>query len=114
LYGLRSAAYDLKKFRAKKLLSKIEGTHRYTATPTDLRALTALVVLRDKVIKPLLAAACYLKTGRKPNTLDIPRSAPQKPAPKDARPLSRTGCSTMNITTNLFAIFARKRVKQPR
>ena len=42
--------------------------HRYAATTTGLRALTALVALRDKVINPLLAAAGYLKTGRKPKT----------------------------------------------
>ena len=38
-----------------------------------LRAVAALFVLHDKVIKPLLAAACYLKTGWKsdhPTLLD--------------------------------------------
>lgn len=66
-YGPRRATYDLKKFRAKKLVRKIEFTRRYQATPRGLRALTALLVLRDKVIQPLLAAACHLKRGRKPN-----------------------------------------------
>ena len=56
-YGPRRAAYDLKKLRAKQLVRRIESTHRYEATPEGLRALVALWVLHDKVIKPLLAAA---------------------------------------------------------
>jgi hypothetical protein len=56
-YGPRRATYDLKKLRAKQLVRKVEHTRRYEATPDGVRALTALVVLRDKVIKPLLAAA---------------------------------------------------------
>jgi len=56
-YGPRRAAYDLKKLRAKQLARRIESTHRYEATPEGLRALVALWVLHDKVIKPLLAAA---------------------------------------------------------
>jgi hypothetical protein len=57
-YGSRRATYDLKKLRAKQLVRKIERTRRYQATPNGARALTALLVLRDKVIQPLLAAAC--------------------------------------------------------
>jgi hypothetical protein len=56
-YGPRRAAYDLKKLRAKQVARRIESTRRYEATPEGLRALTALLVLHDKVIKPLLAAA---------------------------------------------------------
>jgi hypothetical protein len=56
-YGPRRATYDLKKFRAKQLVHRIENTRRYEATPDGVRALTALLVLRDKVIRPLLAAA---------------------------------------------------------
>ena len=56
-YGPRRATYDLKKFRAKQLVRKIERKRRYEALPDGVRALTALLVLRDKVIKPLLAAA---------------------------------------------------------
>jgi len=66
-YGARHAAYDLKKFRAKELIRRIGSTRRYEAIPSGLRALAALLVLRDKVIKPLLAGACHLKRGPKPN-----------------------------------------------
>src|SRR6516164_1958148 len=56
-YGPRRATYDLKKLRAKQLVRKVERTRRYEAAPDGVRVLTAVVVLRDKVIKPLLAAA---------------------------------------------------------
>jgi hypothetical protein len=57
-YAPRHAAYDLKKLRAKDLIAKVAPSARtYEATPHGLRAIAALVVLRDKVILPLLHAA---------------------------------------------------------
>jgi hypothetical protein len=58
-YTARQAAYDLRKLRGKDLVGKIGHSRRYQPTPAGLRALTALAVLRDKVIKPLLAASCH-------------------------------------------------------
>jgi hypothetical protein len=65
-YTPRQAAYDLKKLRGKQLIEKIGSSHRYRPSARGLRAMTALVVLRDKVIKPLLASCCQRKRGRKP------------------------------------------------
>ena len=65
-YTSRQAAYDLKKLRGKQLIDRIGSSHRYRPSATGLRAMTALVVLRHKVIKPLLASCCQLKRGRKP------------------------------------------------
>jgi hypothetical protein len=56
-YGPRHAAYDLKKLRGKQIVRRIGHTRRYEPLPTGLRAMTALLVLRNKAIKPLLAAA---------------------------------------------------------
>jgi hypothetical protein len=56
-YGPRRAAYDLKKLGGKQLLRRIDQTRRYEPVSAGLKALTALRVLRDKVVKPLLAAA---------------------------------------------------------
>jgi hypothetical protein len=56
-YHSRHAAYDLKKLRGKGIVQRVDKTRRYQATSTGLRTLTALLVLRDKVIKPLLAAS---------------------------------------------------------
>jgi len=63
-YGPRHAAYDLKKLRGKHILCRIGYTRRYEPLPSGLRAITALVVLRNKAIKPLLAAAVPLRPPR--------------------------------------------------
>ncbi len=75
-YGARQAAYDVKKLRAKQLVQKPEHSRRYQVPDDGLRTITALVVLREHVLKPLLAAASQpiasaplkRKLGRKPKT----------------------------------------------
>jgi len=68
VFSPRQAAYDLKKLRAKGLVVKIEHSRRYEATRDGIRAMTGYIVLRDKVLAPLLANAGKLKTGRKTST----------------------------------------------
>lgn len=53
-YQPHQAAYDLKKLRGKKLVSKIGKSRLYTAPAEGLRTLVALGMLRDKVLKPVL------------------------------------------------------------
>jgi hypothetical protein len=53
-YQPRQAAYDLKKLRGKKLVSKIGNSRCYEAPAQGLRTLVALGLLRDKVLKPVL------------------------------------------------------------
>jgi hypothetical protein len=65
-YTPRQAAYDLKKLRGKNLVRKIENSRRYEPVPEGLREMTALFVLREKVIKPVLAGAGKTKRGSKP------------------------------------------------
>ena len=72
-YSARGAAYDLKKLRGKKIVRRIGQTHRYESMPKRLRAMAALVVLRNKAIKPLLAAAQNLRPScgaQNPRALD--------------------------------------------
>ncbi len=73
-YGSTRAAYDLKKFRGQQIVERIGQTRRYRASPAGLKATTALIVLRDKAIKPLLAAAQGLR----------PRRGARNPRPLDA------------------------------
>ena len=63
-YGPRRAAYDLKKLRGKKIVHRIGQTSRYQSTSSGLKVMVALVVLRNKAIKPLLAAAQGLYPSR--------------------------------------------------
>jgi hypothetical protein len=63
-YGARRAAYDLKKLRGKEIVRRIGQTRRYQSTSSGLKAMVAVVVLRNKAIKPLLAAAQDLRPSR--------------------------------------------------
>lgn len=66
VYGTRQAAYDLKKVRAKRLVEMVPATRRYRVPPAATRTLAALVILREKVLKPILAGTSTRKVGRKP------------------------------------------------
>ncbi|MDP3894253.1 hypothetical protein, partial [Nocardioides sp.] len=54
-YSTRSAAYDLTKLRGKKLVHRLKHSRRYLSDPKGVRTMCAYLVLREKVIKPLLA-----------------------------------------------------------
>jgi hypothetical protein len=70
-YKPRHAAYDLKKLRAKQWVFPIGKSRRYRPTPDGLRTISALLTLREKVLKPLLAGARYAQPPVLPS-----RSAP--------------------------------------
>ena len=54
-YQSRQAAYDLKKLRGKEMVQRVSNTRNYEPTCTGLKAMTALLVLREKVEQ---ASAC--------------------------------------------------------
>jgi hypothetical protein len=68
-YTNRQAAYDLKKLRAKDLITKIGRSRRYQVAQPGMRAITALLVLREHVIEPLLASVRTPGRSPKPSTL---------------------------------------------
>ncbi len=71
--GPRQAAYDLKKLRGKQIAQRIGATRRYEAIQSGLRAITALLTLQDKAIKPLLAAVQEIAPthgGQNPRAID--------------------------------------------
>jgi hypothetical protein len=55
-YTSRQASYDLRKLRAKAVVKRIPDSLRYEPEPGGLRAVVALLVLRNKVLIPLLAS----------------------------------------------------------
>ncbi len=65
-YTIRQSAYDLRKFRAKNLITKPGRTRRYHVPPQAARAIAALLALRDQVIGPILAGVRSPRMGRKP------------------------------------------------
>ena len=68
-YAARKAAYDLHKLRGKSLVERIDKTRRYRVRRPGIRTLVALQILREQVIKPVLAGVCRPKRGRPPKNL---------------------------------------------
>ena len=67
-YTVRQAAYDLRKLRAKALIVKPDHSRRYQVPPAAARTMSALGVLRDQVIAPILAGVTSPRRGRRPAT----------------------------------------------
>jgi hypothetical protein len=65
-YDARRAAYDLKKLRGKELVSKVLHSRRYCLPAASIRTIAALVILRERVLRPILAGVGKPKMGRKP------------------------------------------------
>jgi len=65
-YGVRRAAYDLKKIRGKELVMKVGSSRHYQPLSPGLKTVAALVVLREKVLEPPLAGLTTPRVGRKP------------------------------------------------
>jgi DNA-binding transcriptional ArsR family regulator len=65
-YSIRQAAYDLRKLRGKGLVAKPGRTRRYQVPLPAVRTITALLILRDHVIAPILAGVRSPRRGRKP------------------------------------------------
>ena len=70
-YDVRRGAYDLKKLRGKGLVEKIAKSHRYRIPAQAIRTMGALVILREKVLRPILAGMGKAKLGRKPKNWSV-------------------------------------------
>jgi len=68
-YQSRNAAYDLRKLRGKSLVERIPKTRRYRVRRPGIRTLAALLILREKVIKPVLSGVYRPKRGRPPKNI---------------------------------------------
>ena len=88
-YGPRRAAYDLQKLRGKGMVRKIATSRRYEPERDGLRAMTALVILREKVIRPLLAVS-------------------QRPRATNQNQPTHTGRSPIRTTRRWFTIHGRR------
>jgi hypothetical protein len=68
-YNPRRAAYDLAKIRGKSIVMRMSKSRRYSAQPDGIRRLCAYVVLRDKIIKPMMAGASRVQFASPPRTI---------------------------------------------
>jgi hypothetical protein len=67
-YPVRKASYDIAKLRGKKLVAKLPGTRKYQCQAPAMSAMCAYLILREKVIKPLLAGVVR-RNGRPPKNI---------------------------------------------
>src|SRR5205085_3396929 len=65
-YSVRQASYDLRKLRGKQLVAQCGRSRRYRVPPDAARTMTALLVLRDHVIGPIMAGCRVPWRGRRP------------------------------------------------
>jgi hypothetical protein len=65
-YSTRQAAYDLRKLRAKQLITKPGRTRRYHVPGDAARTIAAILTIRDHVIAPLIAGIRTPHLGRPP------------------------------------------------
>ena len=63
-YGSTKMGYDLKRLVVKGIVKKVEGSHRYIFTKTGHKVCVMLLLLKNRVIEPLLSGilSC-VKTG---------------------------------------------------
>jgi len=70
-YQRRQAAYDLRKLRAKSLVRRIPKSRRYGMRRPGIRTLATVLILREKVLKPVLAGVYRPKRGRPPKSTHV-------------------------------------------
>ena len=68
-YPLRQASYDLMKLRGKGLVERVEKTRRYDCPLAGIRTLAGMLILREKVIRPVLAGAGKKRRGQPPKNI---------------------------------------------
>ena len=68
-YGQRQAVYDLAKFTAKGLVSHKSRCRYYRIIPRSVRTLAAYLVIRERVLKPILAGVAKQRPGRPPKNI---------------------------------------------
>jgi len=65
-YTTRQAAYDLRKLRGKALVEPMARSRRHQATLQGCQTMAALLILRERVIKPVLAGVVKKATPGRP------------------------------------------------
>nr|VFK25002.1 MAG: hypothetical protein BECKLFY1418C_GA0070996_12081 [Candidatus Kentron sp. LFY] len=70
-YTSRHAVYDFSKLRGKKLVKRIGKSRRYHAPPDGIRILAGMFILRERVIKPVLAGLGNPRVGRPPKNIRL-------------------------------------------
>jgi hypothetical protein len=95
LYSARNAAYDLAKLKGKKLVDRVEGSRRYKADPSRVRAMCAYHPARQDH----QTTACRCRASRWPSTQNpSPGRSALRPAPRGAQPNLRNHRARASMT----------------
>ncbi len=70
-YAPRHASYDLSKLRGKGLVERVHRSRRYRIPQRGIRILAGMLILREKVIKPVLAGLGKPRLGRPPKNINV-------------------------------------------
>ena len=73
-----NAAYDLRKLRGKGFVDKVPKSRLYSVTSAGLQAMAVLMVIADKVIRPVLSGAGKPRPGKAPGHQSVIDSHYQK------------------------------------
>lgn len=68
-YNQRQASYDLRKLRGKGIVEPIPKTRKYRCSTFGIETISALIILREKIIRPILAGLVDKKVGRPPKNM---------------------------------------------
>ena len=68
-YAPRHARYDLSKLRGKELVERVTRSRRYRIAQHGIRILAGMLILREKVIKPVLAGLGKPRVGPPPKNI---------------------------------------------
>jgi hypothetical protein len=68
-YTARQAAYDMNKLLGKSIVIPIKKQGTIARVPMGVRVLAGLLILREKVIKPILAGISKTTVGRPPKNV---------------------------------------------
>lgn len=66
-YGVRQAAYDLKKFRAKKIVCKKATGRTYEISSQNVQSMAAYTVLEERVLVSVIEHLGHQQRGKYPN-----------------------------------------------
>ena len=55
-YGSTKMGYDLKRLLMKKIIKKVEGTHKYMFKENGYKICMMLLLIKDRVVEPIISA----------------------------------------------------------
>jgi DNA-binding PadR family transcriptional regulator len=68
-YNARQAAYDLRKLKEKGIVFRKENSRKYRITAKGVAMIVAIIIIREKLFKPIVAGITKEKIVQAPRNL---------------------------------------------